>query len=150
MTNQIYLNKLLLDHDIVCIQETWCMNTTSIDGVISVNNKKIYHKAAIKFSRTGRPSGGLGFIVNKNLKVYVNHISDRISVLKINKLIIINVYMIYDDNSKDNYYVYKDDLMTIQEIYDTHIKNNMEIMLIGDMNVDFTKKTQNTRLLSDL
>lgn len=147
VNNQIYLNKLILDHDILCMQETWCTDNAQIDNVINIQGKKIYHKEAKKMSRNGRPSGGLGFIVNKNLRVYIKHISDRISLLKINNLLIININMIYDDGSKENNYTYENDLMLTQEIYDSNIINQMEIILIGDMNVDFIRPSHNMRSL---
>lgn len=87
---------------IVCVQETWAESKLKIDNTLYISDRIVDSKNAVRFSNIGRPSGGIAFIVNSQLNTSCTFISDRIGILKINKLAIINLYLTYDNGSLEN------------------------------------------------
>ncbi|RNA17259.1 RNA-directed DNA polymerase from mobile element jockey-like [Brachionus plicatilis] len=52
------MNKLSLHNDVVCIQEAWLTSKAQIDGLIYVQDKRVFYKKATRTSNKGRSSGG--------------------------------------------------------------------------------------------
>ncbi|RMZ96370.1 hypothetical protein BpHYR1_043594, partial [Brachionus plicatilis] len=74
-TNQHYINKLLLEHDILCLQEMWLEDLSKQNNLIFVNDKIILANKARRISTKGRSSGGLAFdqlIMIMNFKMPFN------------------------------------------------------------------------------
>ena len=97
-SNHPYVNHLALESNILAVQETKMTSQLALENNIHVPNKKIFCKPAKK--TRGAPSGGLAFIVDKELKCSVKFHLNRIGVLKLNKLTVINVYLMYHTGSK--------------------------------------------------
>lgn len=79
-----YINELIKNNRIVCLQETWAENDVSES--IFLANKSIYSKPAIRNHDVGRASGGMAFVFDENLKCKCDFPTERIGILKINKL----------------------------------------------------------------
>ncbi|CAF1085776.1 unnamed protein product, partial [Brachionus calyciflorus] len=146
--NTKYLNSLILNHDIVCVQETWATRKSQIDQNILTPNMNIFFKPAKKIHKKGRPSGGLAFIVNKDIRCKVNYLSDRVGKLSIDGLIILNVYLPFFNNSNENNQDFDQELEIITDVIENNNKN--EILIIGDMNTDIIKINHNTKMLLEL
>lgn len=143
--NVIYLNKLIEQYDIICIQETWATDKSKLTSNLLTDKMKIYHKEAKKIAITGRPSGGIGFLVDKKYKCKVQFYGDRVGVIKLNKFAIITCYMICDNNTQTNLNDYLIELDVIQSLY-RHLTTieKMEVIIMGDLNVDLRRNTLNT------
>ncbi|CAF0788817.1 unnamed protein product [Brachionus calyciflorus] len=97
--NYEYINSLIREHAIVCIQETWAETYMKIKNSIFISEKNVYSKNATRSSHLGRPSGGLAFIIDQNLNTKCSFLNDRIGILKINKLVVYNVVVLGDFNT---------------------------------------------------
>ena len=98
--NQAYVNYLAKENSILCLQVTWT-NQEGIRKSLYIEEKKIYSISARKTNRLGRPKGGLAFIVDNGLECSVKLENDRIGIMKIHNLILINMYMIYGGSSEN-------------------------------------------------
>ena len=81
MSHQTHLNELAKRYNILCIQESWHLSYEQIDENLLIGGKKIFHKQATKTSKKGRPSGGLVFIVDSEIKCSAIFPSKRIGIL---------------------------------------------------------------------
>lgn len=97
--------------------------------------------------KSGRPFGGIGWLINKDIETNIVFKSDRITTLKISKaqikLLIIGVYLpsngTYQLDSLIN------ELAEIEAIVETH--RDHEILLIGDFNCDIIRSNKHDREL---
>lgn len=137
-TNMNYLNKISLEYDIIALQETMSIRTKTIKTNFKNNNQlNFYNKKAIKTAKKGRGSGGLTFIVNKKYKSNAYFPSDRIGVLTLGNLAVINVYMpYYKENDKDQYDRYEFELNKLRATYQDLIGKKYSIIVCGYFNVD--------------
>lgn len=140
--NTEYLNKLVLTHNIVCVQETWATNKNSIKKNIYCLNKRLYFSPARKVSKLGRPSGGLAFIVDNDLKCQVIFKSERVGLINIGDTIIVNVYLPYFDGNQESKLEFEQELAILQEILNRNSGNR--VIIVGDMNTDIIKGNFNS------
>lgn len=130
--------------NVLCLQETWHKTYDDIDDSIYIKSKKFLHKPATKAYSKGRFSGGLAFIVDENLKCNSEFLNNRIGILKINKLAIINVYLIHFNGSKSSTLEYEADISLINNAINNLKSNGYETILMGDFNTDFSKNNSHT------
>lgn len=97
--------------------------------------------------KSGRPFGGIGWLINKNIETNIIFKSDRITTLKISKtkikLLIIGVYL--PSNGTDQLDSLINELAEIEAIVETHTDH--EILLIGDFNCDIIRSNKHDREL---
>ncbi|RNA14504.1 RNA-directed DNA polymerase from mobile element jockey-like [Brachionus plicatilis] len=113
----MFMNKLSLHNDVVCIQEAWLTSKAQIDGLIYVQDKRVFYKKATRTSNKGRSSA------------------------------IINTYLIHDDNSNKNNINFESELETLQTIIDELRSKNMDLLIYGDLNTDISRMCFNTTKL---
>ncbi|CAF1025656.1 unnamed protein product [Brachionus calyciflorus] len=142
--NQAYINKLIMFNSIVCVQETWALNKDKIEDCIYTLNKKTFCSEAKKNASEGRPSGGLAFIVDKNIKCEFYDLDDRINVLVMDGLAIFNVYLTYYDGKLINKFEFSSQIAQLEELVNEYRKKEQEILIVGDFNTDPIKNTHNS------
>ena len=99
--------------------------------------------------RKGRPYGGIGWIISKSIKnIFCIFSSERITYIKIDNLVIIGVYMHFNDGKTETALNFENDLSIISTIYNKYNKEN-EILIIGDFNTDLNKNNEFVRLLNN-
>ncbi|CAF0908600.1 unnamed protein product [Brachionus calyciflorus] len=113
-----------------------------ISFVSKLDNKNF--RKAKKDKSTGRPSGGLAFIIDKNIESKYIDLSDRINILIINKLAIINVYLTYYDGSIENKFDFSSEITQLNETLDDLKRQDFEIIVLGDFNADPIKTNHNS------
>ncbi|CAF0830680.1 unnamed protein product [Brachionus calyciflorus] len=129
-----------MSNSIVCLQETWALNQTKIDNCIYTLNKKIFSRSAKKDSDQGRPSGGIAFIVDKELKCTFIDLDERVNVLIVGNLAIINVYLTYFDASDRNKFEYTSQIELLSQTVQSQFNKGNEIVILGDFNTDPMKE----------
>jgi exonuclease III len=144
-SNHPYANQLALESNILVVQETKMTSQLALENNIHVPYKKIFCKPAKK--TRGAPSGGMAFIVDKDLKCSVKFHSNRIGVLKLNKLTIINVYLMYHTGSKVDQAKFEEQIALIEEIIAQNENKGAEVIVVGDFNTDINKETMNSSRL---
>ncbi|CAF0815493.1 unnamed protein product, partial [Brachionus calyciflorus] len=144
--NSEYLNKLIINNNIVCIQETWTDNIFKIDETVYTLNNKIYLEPAKRNSNFGRMSVGLAFIIDDDLNVKFEPLNERISVLYINRLAIVNIYLIYENNTQ-NRFEYTSSIAILNELINELEFKKMDVIIIGDFNTDIKRDTEHTWIL---
>ena len=99
-----YLQDLLICNDVVCIQEHWLSShddhkLTNINTEFNVIASYAIDEALGKGILRGRPYGGIAIFVRATImnNFAILHVSDRCIALRVNNLIICNVYMPCND-----------------------------------------------------
>ena len=149
--NIIYIQKIIEQNQIVFLQETWLDSLNSLDQKINkYNTYKTFHRSAMTSKvRKGRPYGGIGWIISKSIKnIFCIFSSERITYIKIDNLVIIGVYMHFNDGKTETALNFENDLSIISTIYNKYNKEN-EILIIGDFNTDLNKNNEFVRLLNN-
>ncbi|CAF1077297.1 unnamed protein product [Brachionus calyciflorus] len=144
-TTALKNDKAVVKLEIAALKEykrTWSLSKNKILDNIYCPNKKVYQNLERKQHKTGRPVGGLSFLVDNNLKCQVKFISDRIGQIKIGKLIILNIYLPYYTGKTDDYQDYDQKIENLQEILEVESHNNL--ILVGDFNTDIIRSNHNT------
>ena len=132
--NHQIVNLLAQVNDVVCIQELIDTNEEICKSLIKVSSRDIH---VMPSRRTdGRPAGGIMFVVKSEIKHEVNFINGHIGVLKIGKLAIINVYLVYNAGSVENSMEYQLQLTQLLELIKKLKRKEKEIFILGDFNVD--------------
>lgn len=90
----------------------------------------------------GRPFGGIGWIIKPEIEKYckVNFISERITTLKINDLVIIGTYLTANDSSNTSFFEHQQNLSELICLTNELKKDFKQIVIIGDFNSDFNRK----------
>jgi len=146
--NTPLLNEQIDLCDVVAYQEGWNKNLSIIKSCFGKKNVQIFQRPATRISDKGRYSGGIGFIVNQEIKCEHEFINDNIAILLINKLMILNVYLpYYDGKNTLNYANYEISIKIISSLLEKYDKLGFEIILVGDFNTDFSKNIEYSKLL---
>lgn len=148
--NMIYVKKLIEQNQIIFLQETWAVSLKTFDEKINPYNKyKTFHKSTSKNKvSAGRPHGGIGWIISKDIKnIFCLFLSERISYIKINNLLIIGVYMHFNDGKLETALNFGNDLLLISSLYN-NFRNNYYIIIIDDFNTDLRRNSKFDRLLN--
>ena len=132
-----YLHDLLECNDIVCVQEHW-LSSTDADMLNNINNNftvvasfavdAILGKGVLR----GRPFGGLAIFVRANIinNLKIVNLSDRLIVIKVNNVLLSNVYMPCNDSD-----LAISILGTIADLLDNNVSNADHVILAGDFNL---------------
>ena len=112
--NQEYLNVSIILSNVLFISETMLTTHLALENRVGINNKKIFSKPAKKGTSGGRPAGGLAFIVDDDLICNVLFLKSSVAAIAINNLVIIGVYLVYRDGSK-NIEQFENELSIINE-----------------------------------
>lgn len=139
-SNYEYVNKLQKNSDIIYLQETWLAENENIDTFLN-NSHKIYSKSSIPINYSkGRPFGGCMWLINKNLKHKLNFITERISTVELDNIVIVGVYMRFNDKTYETIIEHENDIASIEEIIGKH--HDKSIAIIGDFNTDLRRKSR--------
>jgi hypothetical protein len=105
----------------------------------------VFSKQNFEINSRGRPFGGTGWIIDKELKIiHQEFINDRLSYITIEhkniKWIVIGVYMPFDNNKIDSFSEYETNLSIISELIITYKRmGNYNIVIGGDFNADLKR-----------
>lgn len=127
--------KILGEHDIIGLTETWCKNKIVIN---SLNNHQIFESFAdVNVSGKGRPSGGLALLINKNVIKEVELVESNKYFIAVRlvgknnkKWIVILTYIIPLDINFEN--KIEEMIAVTRESVHKHIVSN--IIWMGDFN----------------
>lgn len=98
----------------------------------------------------GRPHGGIGWIIKKDLKIDKHYdLSDRISAIQIGSITIIGVYLLYNNNTKERANEQRELMEKIIEIKMQAEKKQQNVLIIGDFNMDIKRETFFDKILVD-
>jgi hypothetical protein len=137
--NNYYVNYMTALYSIIFLSETMILSKEKANELIASTGKDIFIKEAIETS--GRPSGGLMFIVDDNLSGRCIWANNRVGMLIIHKIntAVIGVYMTsYDGAESDIEYV--TELAAIESCIREAKKDSINnIILLGDFNCELSK-----------
>ena len=106
---------------------------------LSTINKNIFANPAKKNNIKGRPSGGLAFIVDKSFKSKVKHLNERISILILGSLILVNVYLIHGGKEINNL-EFESDFYLVESIYEQYQSDKHKVIILGYFITDMKRK----------
>ncbi len=87
----------------------------------------------------GRPSGGIMWLLKKSLnKSKVKFISDRISTVQFDDILLIGVYLRFDENSLETLVEHQNDMDRIAELVEGSV--GRRVAVVGDFNSDLRRK----------
>ncbi|RNA40614.1 RNA-directed DNA polymerase from mobile element jockey-like [Brachionus plicatilis] len=147
--NMNYLNKLIIENQVVCIQATWAESIKTIDESIFIPKKSIFWTPATRFFNTGRASGGLAFILNDDLNPKFSTLNERISLIKLSGLAIINVYLKFENNKDGNRLIFESDLVLLELTLNELKRQAFDIVILGDFNTDIKRASKRTDSLNN-
>lgn len=147
LNNIDYINTLSMYTDILFLCETWHSKQSDLDNSLSLLNKKIFAKTGLKTSTKGRFPGGIAFIVNSELNTSCRFVTRRIVTLKINKLLLIGVYLTYCDGSESNELDFQNEVDLLKDLTLNHVRQGYDIVVLGDFNTDFTRSDKHREAL---
>ena len=144
----------MCDSELLFLQEI-CLYETALNKLLKLgyNSDMIATSAMDEFiQRIGRRFGGVAIIWNSSIKlklVKIACISNQVCGLLYGDndslTMLLNVYVPCDKNTDDHAFI--NVLNTISQLLYKH--NPCHIIIGGDMNVDFSRSSPNTRVLSD-
>jgi hypothetical protein len=120
-----------------------------------ISHKKISSKPAEKTEKFGRGQNGMAFVYNSDISITapIQFFGNRIATMELHSVVIIGVYMIFNDNYPESYEELNSDLKLLSELAKT-LGKNKEVIIIGDFNIDLSKRNRFTialiKLLSEL
>ena len=152
-----YISQLLSECNILFLQEHW-LSTNQLDCLATIHTKFLVHGvsgfADIGTVLSGRPFGGCAILYNKEINGQVIPIciqSTRIVAVKIifstYSLLLINVYMPYEDGSSDNSDEFANQLAIIESLLSIHC--DCCPIIGGDFNVDLARKSRHSVLFNN-
>ncbi len=100
----------------------------------------------------GRGKNGMAFFYNSDIVLSnpIQYYGNRIGVMELESVVIIGVYFCYNDGSEATRQELETDLVTIRELIDLFKNKNKESVVVGDLNVDFTRMNKFTTTLIDM
>ena len=138
-TNYECINQLVHESDIIFICELMHLTNQKLSDHIYIDNKTIRASPANKIKKKGRGSGGIAFIYNEEIKANCEFYRNRIAVLQMEKIVIIGVYMTYNNSTQKNQDDYNSDLQLIQEMTENFKKYKKNVIICGDFNTDMSR-----------
>lgn len=138
--NAEYVNILSLESDILYLTELMSPTMEVITEVVASLDKKIYFFAAKKKKKYGRFSGGSAFVINKDIESKCTEINERIQATIMNELVVIGVYLAFNDQSEQMRDQFDADMLALEQYITTWRSKMKEVVIIGDFNTDFTRR----------
>ena len=156
--NYDYIRDVFNRCNILFLQETWLYEFEHKQISKILPQCQYYAVSAMDetdIMHVGRPFGGCGIVWHKNLQlsfVPIQTVSKRLCAMNIKSnnlnILILNVYMPYDDHTENSFNMYGDTLCEISAIIQSF--NGDDIILGGDFNVDFGRTgSKNLDLLKE-
>jgi hypothetical protein len=113
------------ENQITFLSETWLSDIENFFLVDIGSELTVFSKQNFEINSRGRPFGGTGWIIDKELKIrHQEFINDRLSYTTIEykniKWIVIGVYMPFDNNKIDSFSEYETNLSIISELIITY------------------------------
>ena len=131
-----YQNQLINENDITIFIETMATKKEMVTSTIKNTQEVTCHfNPALKQSMRGRGSSGIVAIAKKYLHSQSYNPSERITVITIENLFIIAVYLPYE-NSDKNIFEFNKTLSTITNLITNARNNKYQPIMMGDFNVD--------------
>jgi hypothetical protein len=155
MSNWSYVDKLMENSEIVFLQETWLDNDDQPDFESKYDemgfNSTFKCTKACQTRDMGRPSGGVGWLVNKKLKTKIKIVNERISTCEIigleYKVILLGIYL-SSNGSKDSCINLEHEIMDLDILIKKY--DEYEIIMIGDTNCDIMRNNTHDRKIKKL
>jgi len=144
-----YINKILCKYDIIILQETWIEDKNSIeDYLFEEYDIKIYEVKATRDAKTGRPKGGLAFLVKSNIKSRFYKVSNNVAYITIKGVMIATDYLPVD--AKHYEFNFTLEINRLKLVLKDYIKTH-DVYVVGDFNTEFTRqRSSNTTSLRKL
>ncbi len=137
--------------NVLCLQETMHQTKELLHEAIKMEGKKIFQLPGKREGRTGRYSGGQAFVVSNEINALPFFPFENISYILINHLAIINVYLpFYDGDNSINYDKYIQDIVHLDEVIEKLVIQNKQIILLGDLNLNFVTMNGHAKLMKKL
>jgi hypothetical protein len=116
-----------------------------------ISHKKIVSKTAEKSEREGRGKNGMAFIYNSDIKLNsaIEFYGNRIGVMQLETVVIIGVYMCYNNGKQSSRDELQEDTELIIQLIKQFKSKGKEVVIVGDFNVDFSRINPFTRVLID-
>ena len=144
-----FASELAADVHAMFFCESMSKNLIETNSHFTVDNRKIYSRNAVIGEEGGRPSGGIGFIVDDSIRCEVNlKINNWMGTLTIGSVRLIGVYLKYEKNAEHEH-LFAEQLADIQNEIDKCREEQLDFIIIGDFNVDLRKEGKHKNLLSD-
>jgi exonuclease III len=141
-SNQNYTKSILNEKNILFVQETWLVNNEDFHEIFSeFIDYKTYCTATIQTNTKGRPSKGSGWIIKKHFFTTYRIINDRISILQMNNIAFIGVYLPYNDGTITSRIDFELELRIVIHEYEFLKSICKDVIIIGDFNVDPYRRT---------
>ena len=140
--NLAYIDYLCRNHEILFLCEHWLHKGEKyIIDAISDDKTTIFDSSMDDCHTTGRPFGGLCWLINQNFKVLkCEFISNFLSIVNIivneKELVLIGSYCIYNNNTSEHTTIFENQLNIISSLIDQCRENNDDFILLGDFNAD--------------
>jgi exonuclease III len=118
------------------------MDRDELDDELYVMNKVCSSAPASKFAKKGRGSNGMAFLYNNDISLTkpVVYYRNRIAVMELGLLVIIGVYMVFDDGKLDTLDELISDLTLIKQLVLDFNHQNKKTIITGDFNIDFSRQ----------
>ncbi len=151
-TNKIGINNAATLSDVLCLQELLHGQAKKLHKHLNTTNKNIVQRVGTRKGNKGRYSGGLAFLVSKNINISKSEFkNNNIGLLYINNLVIINVYLpYYNGDNTENMKQYEEDICWLINKISILKKDKREVIVCGDFNTDFARLNKYSVLLTKL
>ncbi len=144
-----FANSLSFDLDILFFCESLCDSQLKTASYFCTPNRIIYSKNAKCEKRSGRPSGGIGFVVNDTLNCKAKMSgTDWMATITISNLMVIGVHLTHESGTMGEE-VLESQLAEVALEIEQCKSIGREFLLIGDFNVDFKKPSGKRDLMSN-
>jgi len=144
-----FANSLSFDLDILFFCESLCDSQLKTASYFCTPDRRIYSKNAKCEKKSGRPSGGIGFVVNDTLNCKANMSGpDWMATLTISNLMVIGVHLTHESGTRGEE-VLEAQLAEVALEIEQCKSISREFLLIGDFNVDFKKPSGKRDLMNN-
>ncbi len=145
------MNHEIINSDICFACEIHHTSKQTLDDYMYVSHKRISSKCAEKSEKHGRGRNGMAFIYNSDiiLSSPIEYYGNRIAVMEMDPVVIIGVYLSYNDGNEASRQELQSDLVTLKELINQFKLKSKETIIVGDTNVDFIKINKFTNILVD-
>lgn len=90
-------------------------------------------------------AGGLAFIIKENIRVNsVQFVDNRIGIIRLSGLTIVNVYLPYYDGTSTQKIEFESEICTLESILKSEKMNKQEVIIAGDFNTDLVRLDNNS------
>ena len=144
------IDELACNYDIVCLQEHLLSSANT-----NLLKRSANHVVFVSAARTtfGRPSGGLACILNRNSVACYSpvlfHSDPNILAVRINDLVIVNVYLPCDRKSVQSLNRFAKTCSVLQKLLESVSNQGYRFLIAGDFNADLLSSNIRSDLIFD-